>query len=125
MIFILVACTANYLLTSVNINYGYENQLVSYDNMNIPNSTCSISYKNNYVYIGVSHIITPIYAIPKNICNLDNINDIEKVDIDDKNKYMIATNTNLDAIINDNNYYIFYDNKNKYLQNKLTTIIRL
>ena len=35
---------------------------------------------------------------------------------------MHATNTNLNAIINDNNYYIFYDNKNAYLQSSVKKI---
>ena len=91
------------------ILYRKENPLVGYENMNIPNSICSISYKDNYLYIGFSHIITTIYAIPKDLYNLDNVNNIEQIVFDYKKNYMYDTNTNLDEIINDNNYYIFYD----------------
>ena len=86
--YILIGCTENYLLSSISIETGLENPLVGYENMNIPSSTCSISYKENYVYIGFSHIINPIYAIPKELYNLDNITDIEQVIIDDKQNYM-------------------------------------
>ena len=120
--YILIACTQNYLLSVIDIETGNEDPLVSYDNMNIPDSICSISYKDNYVYIGFSHKITPIYAFPKKLYNLENINDLSQVVIDDKSKYMIASNTDLSEIIHNDSYYIYYDYNNAYLQSGVKKI---
>ena len=63
--YILIACTQDYLLSKINIETGEEIPLVYYGDFQIPNCTCSISAKDFYVYIGISHIITPIITIKK------------------------------------------------------------
>ena len=70
--FILIACTEEFLLSKINVETGEETPLVSYKdiNMNIPNCSCSLSSKDNYVYIGVSHIIIPYIKIKINENNV-------------------------------------------------------
>ena len=115
--FILMACTEDYLLTKININTGEEMPLVPYGGFNIPNCTCSISTKDNYAYIGVSHIIIPTYYMKYNDTGEDStINQIE-VDYTKLNSFY-----NLTDINNEDKYYIYYDYNNKYLQN---TVIKI
>ena len=54
----LIACTDNYLLSAINIETGEEIYLVPYEYLNLPDSKCSLSAKDDYVYIGLSYIIT-------------------------------------------------------------------
>ena len=115
--YILMACTKDYLLSKINIDDGFETPLLNYNNFKFPNSTCSISYKDNYVYIGISYLITPVYKIYKysNFLNMNNtnnntceINDTTCIDINNEN--------------DDNNYFYFYDYNSTYLENNVIKI---
>ena len=55
-----MACTENNLLSKIEIQTGIETSLVGYVTIEsiIPKSICTISTKDNFVYIGISHIIT-------------------------------------------------------------------
>ena len=55
---ILIACTEDYLLSEINIETHFESSiLTNYQNI-FPKSTCTISTKDNLVYIGITHITT-------------------------------------------------------------------
>ena len=140
--FFLIACTQNYLLSKINIETGEETGLISYKDINIPNCTCSISSKDNFVYIGISHIIIPKIMIKKtydndnkkqeiednnistidSIYNSDNINYSDYIDINstiytDDISQNIYNNIS-DSINNEeDDYYIFDDYYNSYLEN--------
>ena len=66
--YILMACTENYLLSKINIETGEETSLLLYDeiNINIPNCICTVSLRYPFVFIGFSHIITPINKLENN-----------------------------------------------------------
>ena len=59
---ILIACTENFLLTKINLETGQETPLIYYENISAPDpeNICSISYMDDYVYIGYYHMIFPI-----------------------------------------------------------------
>ena len=59
---ILIACTENYLLTKINLITGKETPLIYYENISAPDpeNICSISYMDDYVYIGYYYMIFPI-----------------------------------------------------------------
>ena len=109
----LMACTDDYLLIKINIETGEEVPLVNYTFFTIPNCTCSISTKDNYVYIGISNIITPYYKIKKWDNRFENYTDLDSFNSTELN------NTNE---IDDSNYYFYYDYNNTYLVNSLIKI---
>ena len=58
---ILISCTEKYLLTNINLETGEETPLIYYEDISVPNpeNICSLSYMDNYAYIGINHIIVP------------------------------------------------------------------
>ena len=71
-----MACTENYLLSKISLETGVETILVPYGDFKIPNCTCSISFKDQYTYIGISHIVIPMYKLKKSSYNSGNENNI-------------------------------------------------
>ena len=120
--YILMACTEDYLLTKINIETGEETALVNYTKFKIPNCTCSISTNDNLVYIGISNIITPSYKINKSFFNIadDNLisTDNNTNDLDSLN-YTEINNTNVNI---EEDYFIYYDYNNTYLENGVIKI---
>jgi hypothetical protein len=104
--YILMACTENHLLSKINIETGEETYLVPYGDFKLPNSTCSLSAKNNDVYIAITNIIVPSYKMPITdiITTCSDCNDVTNINDED------------------NNYYIYYDVANSYLEN---TVIKV
>ena len=115
--YILISCTEDYLLSKINIETGEETGLINYEHFNSPNCTCSISSKDNYVYIGISHIIIPTYKVNKWETNFGNDYNISELN---------SEINNISSEMNENNedddFYYFYDYDNKYLQN---TVIKI
>ena len=111
--YILMACTENYLLSKIDIETGEESPLINYENISLPNYTCSISSKDDYVYISFSYIIIPKYIIQKFYYNnTDNNNETnENIETDD-----IYNNTSNNTNSND------IANEEAYLQNFLKKI---
>ena len=126
--YILMACTEDYLLSKINIETGEETPLINYEKFNSPNCTCSISLKNNFVYIGISHIIIPKYRINQwqdNNGNDNNISDSNS-EMAGENNISTGINENICSDINcndeDDDFFYFYDYDNKYLQNTVLKI---
>ena len=116
--FILIACTENYLLSKINIETGEETSLLFYNEIKFPNCTCTISYKQDFVFIGLSHIITPVIKLKKwgNSTSGNNIGENN----DNSNGFN-------DLSDEEDNYYIIYDYNNTYIEHtvikaKLKTI---
>ena len=120
--YILMACTEDYLLTKISIETGEETPLVNYTKFTKPNCTCSISTNDNLAYIGISNIIIPTYKINKSYFNTmdDNLikTDGNSIELDSLN-YTEINNTNVN---NDEDYFIYYDYNNTYLENGVIKI---
>ena len=101
--YILMACTEDYLLTKINIDDGLEIPLINYENSKFPNSACSISHKDNYVYIGI---------------NLNLENNIIKIKLTNNNTENNTDNNEpmLDETVNILKYIFDYPNINLKLQ---------
>ena len=58
--YLLAACLQDSLLTKINLNNGSFSSLINYNEINIsspldiPTTTCSLSFLNNYIFIGYS-----------------------------------------------------------------------
>ena len=100
--YILIACTENYLLSKINIETGEEIYLVPYEYLNLSDSTCSVSTKDDYVYIGLSHIKTDI-----NSANSYLENTVVKIKLESKDG-----NPCLDTNFTILNYTFKYKDKN-------------
>ena len=119
--YILMACTDDYLLTKINIETGEETPLINYEQFNKSDCTCSISLKDNYVYIGINHIIMPIYQLNNVSYNYGNENNISDIYSEITNTFDIFTEINnnisdINIINEDNNNYL----KNTLIKIKLT-----
>ena len=123
--FILMACTQYYLLSKINIETGEEIPLIYYGDFQISNCTCSISAKDFYVYIGITHIITPIIKIRK--WRKDNFSDENEnenginsilIDIYTSDINNSITNDNIDSNINNS---IISDNYSSVINNSILT----
>ena len=120
--YILMACTEDYLLSTININTGIETPLINYDNFKFPNRTCSISTKDNYIYIGISYIKTPTYRI-RNFNYGNENNNSSNINVTNNISCEINDTTCNDLNNeNDDNYFIFYDYANTYLENNVIKI---
>ena len=122
---ILIACTEDYLLSKIDIDSGEESPLVYYTdiNVNIPDSICSISINDDFVYIGMSHKIVPFTKIKKENTNIELINS----DIIGTNILSLDSIDNISDIFTDknneeDNYDIIYDYNNVYLENSAIKI---
>ena len=128
--YILLACTQDNLLSIINIETGEEKPLITYENYNLPNYTCSISTKDNYVYIGTSNIVIPSYKIKKANDKINNNyeNETEEtICIKETYNYSFDLNNSfysslLTEIITEDEYEIVYDENNKYLENTVFKI---
>jgi hypothetical protein len=120
--YILMSCTEDYLLSTININTGIETPLINYDNFKFPNCTCSISTKDNYIYIGISYIKTPTYRI-RNFNYGNENNNSSNINVTNNISCEINDTTCNDLNNeNDDNYFIFYDYVNTYLENNVIKI---
>ena len=126
--YILMACTENYLLSKISLETGVETILVPYGDFKIPNCTCSISFKDQYAYIGISHIVIPMYKLKKSSYNSGNENNIldqnsQKLETSEILTEINSTNcSDINCAENEDEYYYYYDYINKYLEN---TVIKI
>ena len=121
--YILMSCTKDYLLTIINIETGEEKPLVPYGEFKVPDSICSISTKNNDVYIGISHIIVPSYNVTNNISEDKNDNNNYTV-LNSTDEYFSDLNlfSNLTEVNTEDNYSEYNNTYDTYFQN---TIIKI
>ena len=121
--YILMACTEDNLLSQIKIDSGVEIPLVAYGDFNFPYKICSISIKNNYVYIGVNNLIVPTYKfkIEKNI-SYENLETIGINNFFTEINEANCSDININNVNEEDNYYYIYDYNNSYLQNEVIKI---
>ena len=128
--YILISCSHNYLLSKINIETGEEEPLVSYENFKIPNCICSLSFKDNFAYIGISHIVIPTIKYKKQLNNNENKDENNEILLNSNSieteSFPSDLNYSISDIFNDINteeeYSIFYDYDNKYLEHNVIKI---
>ena len=91
--YLLAACLSDSLLTKININNGEFSTLINYNEitiepiLEIPITTCSLSFYNNYIFIGYSRI-----EYFESEINKTNI--LIKLELNDINNYEEGPNLN-------------------------------
>ena len=119
-----MVCTEDYLLTKIEMETGIETPLFNYTNINLPNYPCGVFINDDYVYISMSHIITP-KKMEKIYKNEINNNSLESDFLINESNYLInEINYSCNNDSNNSEFeYIFYDDINhQYLEH---SIIRL
>ena len=116
--YILMACTEDYLLSKIKIETGEETPLINYEKFNSPNCICSISLKDNYVYIAINHIVISNYQINNWTYNFGNDNNFSDLNSEINKIYDYSSE------IEENDTDINYNSEsnNNYLEN---TIIKI
>ena len=118
--FLLMVCTGDFLLTKIEIESGIEIPLLNYSNISMTSYPCGAFSDQDYVYITMSHIVTPQKTEIIYKTNINNYNLESDFYINETN-FISENNTNM-TNITDFEYITYDDYDNQYLEHSIIRI---